>query len=890
MTAYRGRIRFKLANDALIVANTGKPFTLRGLEAVVYGWTTTKAENPDLELPADRPFRDETDAQHEVARINRDKQTALSIPNELAAQITQQAQTAQSYAGRALLELLQNAVDANRDTPIGYKGVGFRSILKLTDAPEIHSGPLHVNWSPQICRRALKGAAAPPSIVLAFPEWCAERFEEIADFPTAIRLPLSPDKRADLLEERNETTSDPSLLVFIDGVQEVRWESTTAPTKEWQREQDGDLVFVTETIGDSSPVTWRWRLHSSASGAATVAVLESSDGRFAPPPAVWTGKLRAFFPTEDSNPFPSILVHAAFPLTPDRKHIDPEHDDSARRIDEVAEAVVSAIAERTEADVLDLLAHAAVSPTRVKELDARLTEAVRVGVRQHPIAQLRCCPEPRHLPSAFWWNDSHFEGWERFKQCLAGFRRGLDGLGLLPVGIENKAREETLLWLKLEARLTKEDLRTLAWAPVEGSSEPATSLSPPLFELPDDESALPHIPTGIRLHFLDRAFQKALKERFGANVADSFLHETLGVLPFTLLDVVARAVLPAIANDSQPEGTVEFLHALWRRAGKERERPFDWTDARRAKLIRTCRVICRDGTAQPALKVYAGGDWTNSDYLERVYGSSSGRAFLHPPPEDETERAELESFYRWLGVGWSPKAVPLVEEPDEKATKPGLLWAAGRFVGLKSQPLGWPDYCKDAWLARYESERFSERNPRLKLDWQLDGGAEVLCAPGAFDVIRGNWAYYESYTRSSGSWSSDLSKDRDNTPRMAESYLCWVLKQTAWIPSDDSTRLDAPCDVVLQRSEVAQSHKIRGWVHELKADVPPRMAETLGFRSNWSQVRESDWRRWLGAASQRTPQETIEVRKPIQQLYSCLLEHAEAMGGEAHPFAKAKVW
>ena len=890
MTAYRGRIRFKLTNDALIVANTGKPFTLRGLEAVVYGWTTTKAENPDLELPADRPFRDETDAEHEVIRLYRDKQRALSIPNELAAQITQQAQTAQSYAGRALLELLQNAVDANRDTPIGYKGVGFRAILKLTEAPEIHSGPLHVHWSPQICRRALNGAAAPPSIVLAFPEWCAERLEETAKFSTTIKLPLSPDKRADLLKEWNETTSDPSLLAFIDGVQEVRWESTTAPTKVWQREHDGDLVLVTETIGDSTPVTGRWRLHSSASGAATVAVLENSDGRFAPPPAAWAGKLRAFFPTEDSNPFPSFLVHAEFPLTPDRKHIDAEHDDFGKRIDEVVEAVVSAIGERAAADVLDLLAHAAVNPTRVKELDARLTEAVRVGVRQHPIAQLRCCPEPRLLPSAFWWNNSHFEGWEKFKHCLADFRRGLDGLGLLPIGIENKPREETLLWLNRNGRLTKEDLRTLPWAPVEGSSEPATSSSPPLFKLPDDELPVPLIPTGIRLNFLDLAFQKAMGERFGVKVADSFLHETLGVLPFTLLDVVERAILPAITDDPHPEATVEFLHALWLRAGKERDKPFDWTDARRAKLIFKCRMVCRGNTLQPVLKVYAGSDWTNSDYLERVYDSHTGHAFLHPPPEDETKRAELESFYRWLGVGWSPKALPLVKEPDEKATKPGLLWGEGRFVGLTPQPPGWSDYCKDVWIAGYERERFVERTPRMKSDWQLDGGAEVLRTPGAFDVIRGNWAYYESYTRSVCSWSSDLSKDYDNTPRNADSYLCWILKQTAWIPSDDPARLDAPCDVFLQRSEVAQTHKIRGWVHELKADVPREMAKALGFRANFSEVIESDWRRWLDAASRKTPQETIEDRKPIQQLYSCLLEHTEANAGAAHPFAKAKVW
>ena len=96
------------------------------------------------------------------------------------------------------------------------------------------------------------------------------------------------------------------------------------------------------------------------------------------------------------------------------------------------------------------------------------------------------------------------------------------------MGIENKSREETLRWLNPSARLTKDELRALPWAPVEGLAEPVVSLNQPLFELPKDDSPVPSIPPGIRVYFLKRAFQSALAERMGADGARSLFHETFG--------------------------------------------------------------------------------------------------------------------------------------------------------------------------------------------------------------------------------------------------------------------------------------------------------------------------------------------------------------------------
>ena len=528
-------------------------------------------------------------------------------------------------------------MDANRDTPIGYKGIGFRSILTLTDSPEIHSGHLHVRWAPEIARNALDVPSLPPAIVLALPQWCPNLPGDFTDYNTVIRLPLSIEQPDRLKGEWKATETNPSLLVFIDGVEEVRWESRES-IRLWQRKCHEGMVDLSETVDGQPAGTGLWRIHNS--GAAIVAVGDRPDGSFMSPPAEWTESLRSFFPTEVPNPFPNILVHGAFPLSPDRKHIDDQHEETQARVTEAAEVIAAAVATRPPADALDILFHTVASDPASNRIQARLCEAVKLAVRvnAHAVTRLRSCPARAQLPYQFKQNEARLKNWEDFKCCLSQFRRdGIDGLHLLPLGCENEAREKTLLWLNPDAPITTNDLSALPWAPAEKSSTPVASASPPLFEWPRGDARIPEIPDGFRLHFLDRAFRNALYKRLGETIASAFLRQSLGVLPFTLLGVVERVVLPAVTHGTQPEDTITFLQELWRQAGEERERPFDWKEHRRAQLIRSCKVVCRDGVSRPALEVYAGHDWTGSDFIERAYENRSDRAFLHHPPSDPGE-------------------------------------------------------------------------------------------------------------------------------------------------------------------------------------------------------------------------------------------------------------
>ena len=181
------------------------------------------------------------------------------------------------------------------------------------------------------------------------------------------------------------------------------------------------------------------------------------------------------------------------------------------------------------------------------------------------------------------------------------------------------------------APLTKDELRAFPWAKAVG--EPAPCDSRVLFAPPSAESAVvPPIPPGIALHFLDPDFRRDVIERLGQDAGGSFLTSTFGVREFRLGEVIEGPVLGALQTGEQPEGTIEFLFALWSRAEKRERGDFDWTVPWRERLIRQCKVRCRDDEQRPALNVYAGSDWTGSEYLERCYSTQPDRTFLHPPP------------------------------------------------------------------------------------------------------------------------------------------------------------------------------------------------------------------------------------------------------------------
>ena len=385
-----------------------------------------------------------------------------------------------------------------------------------------------------------------------------------------------------------------------------------------------------------------------------------------------------------------------------------------------------------------------------------------------------------------------------------------------------------------------------------------------------------------------REFYQDASKELGEDVARSLFRDTLGVRDFRISEVITHAVLPVVEAGEQPAGIVEFLYVLWCRAESRERGDFDWRERWRERLIRACKVRCHNGELRSALEIYAGGDWTRSDFLEHCYAGRTDRTFLHAPPHDPEFRESWAAFYRWLGVGWAPKVIPLLLEEDKSKTKRGWQWIDGRFVVAGQEPPGWRDYCAQAWAQRYQASDFTHRTPRLKLDWTLDGGEEIVEHSGAFEAIHATWSYYARYAESVCFWSSNQQQDYDNERKSTVSYLIWRLRNLRWLPAGEPQELHRPVDM-FRPGEVALSRSMSGWVFAIGNNVPDKIADALAIRRDWKVVTLDDWRRWLRAAETLNPQQLIDDRERIRRLYACLLANAER-GDAQTPFKSCKLW
>jgi hypothetical protein len=886
MNEQEGRILFRLTESSLIVANSGRPFSLHGLIAVVYGWTSTKGRER-LEWPEDdRNFVDEKDAQKVINERRDAKREHLRDPYELNSQSSQQSQTVQSYSGRTLFELLQNAVDANSEKPIGYKGVGFRSVLNITSSPEIHSGPLHAQWSPKIAEETV-GAAAKNLPVLAFPNWSENRPGELEDFDTVVVLPLTSEKKAEIEEEWEGFVSDPSIVVFISGLSKVTWDRYGSVVS-WERTKANNRVSIIQSKSDSPKATFRWE--TCDFGISKVAIPIGESGTLDRTGSDNPTTLRCFFPTEDANPFLNVLIHSEFSLTPDRKHVDTRHPDTERAIKDAAAAVSRIAANRTNLEeALDVLGLRAIGPLDEESLAGRICAEVRNAISEQPLhaldgkalSSLRSCPRgfgQEHLSDA-----RRLELWEIFKACVASHRQnGLDGLPFFPCGSENVGRERTLFWLNPQAPLSLHGLQGLEWAKCEGLPKPYSSKA--LFSPPRGEDDVPEIPEEIELKFLDRAFHADLSKRLDYS-SGWFLGHVLGVGKFDLEQVVTTAVFPVLEKGGSSDSILHFLRDLYRGTFGERNREFDWTEPWKVRLSQICKVRCERNEWHPAIEIYAGEKWTGTDFLERCYRERSDRSFLHAPDGDEAEVMQWARFYRWLGVGWAPKVIPIVLE--EKKGE-GWEWSSDGFKCPGEEPEDWKSYCLSAWETQYRSEAFVHRRPRLKSDWSIDGGFSLLDIPGAFESFYGRWDYFRLYAKSSCGWSSKQKENYDNETKRSISYLFWRLRRIEWIPSSDGESKRQPLDC-FKKGEVLSSRALSPLISRLPQGFPEKIANDLEIRSSFEEIDLEDWKRWIARIQHLNPTQNFEDRETIRRFYSCVLSNAEADQNQI-PFHELNVW
>jgi hypothetical protein len=305
------------------------------------------------------------------------------------------------YRGRQLLELLQNADDqgANKEggnsvlfrlTPemlivantgtsfssegihslvisdcspkqlertrfIGYKGLGFRSILTWTEQPTLVSGDFAISFSRAWARQEVERLTAThPELRVALEGWRAANlpipapimrfpFVPASDDPThvaclsvidegyttAIALPFpSGAKRASVhaeVAEQLRSLSTPSLI-FCNHLTDVRIEGDVQAS--WRLERLRSQLSAQDVVVHQGEKSERWRV-SQKTGRLPKAVRDEYrdtpgfELRVAIPEKVESndaGRLCVFFPTDDVLPI-APLLHATLDLTDTRKRV-----------------------------------------------------------------------------------------------------------------------------------------------------------------------------------------------------------------------------------------------------------------------------------------------------------------------------------------------------------------------------------------------------------------------------------------------------------------------------------------------------------------------------------------------------------------------------------------
>lgn len=882
----QGRVLFWRFGDVLIVANSGRPFTKNGLRSICLSSLSSKTEDGSA---GDQQFSDSAEAEERLGSIREESKTfALNHPDRAKSVRVGVTAVVRDYTERILLELLQNAADANRALPIGSKGLGFRAILNITDAPRIHSGHLHAKWSREIVRKVLAEAEELP--VLDVPEWCPPESESpevrklLLEYQTVIVMRLDESGRALLAKEWDTVSRDPSVLVFTDGIESLKWRDEAGEI-EWQRKRRGGEVTITPS-DKKAPMLWRIVNDDTAAIAFPV----NDDGGLREVPPGTDRKLRCFFATGETSPFQRFLVHGDFQLASDRKRIEVASAQTTTAGMSVGAAVARAIAGcATAGAALDLLEVTLADSPDEKAIETVLFRMVRTAVLKQPLpvlagrslGEIFCCPKDDDLP-VLCRKVVGIETWERLKSALASKRLGgLESLPLLPSDSESFPRNKTLTRYRPSAPISLNVLTSLPWALADGGTTFVDSATFPLF-VPPPGSA-PALPDGMGARWIDRDFADALREALG-NSADSWFEDVLKLHRFRFADFLRLAIVPSLRENAWSPQVRHFIVQFWMSYGASTEPPFDLRDAIRVEFAQRFKVRCRDGSEQVAGNVYAGHEWTNDGFLDREFG---GRPFLEPPPEDTEERKKFERFYRWSGVGWTPRVIPILLHPATPRTQQGWLWNGTKFVPLDGAqlPPSWDTYCSDSINGR-RAKDMRHRHARLRVNWTLEGGAEMLERDGVATVIEREWASFAPYLSATffQSGNPQANEDRDDKSGTCESHLLWLLRTTEWVSSTDGKR--RPADI-FQIGQVTKA--LEEWLAKPLHSLNPVMARSLRIREKWIEVAKEDWHRWLLAAANRTDLSSDD-HNAIRRLYRACLEHAPVAEAEPPPFAEQRVW
>ncbi len=790
-------ILFDINDDVLIVANTGDGFSRKGVVSICNMDLSAKSVD-DNRAPDDEEYD-----KDDIVRSISDKcieKYKIDI-NNLIEDVSRESRASKSYDGRFVLELLQNADDAMNTEHanthlIGTKGLGFKSVLEITDEPEIYSGDFCFHFSEQKSREILKSKVSKWKEENGIPVCRIPHNKEPDDviqslrdkgYSTVIRLPLNEGER-EFVEDKLSKFSSNSLL-FCQSLEsvEIRTNSATRSIKVC-RQEEGSSIGLNE---NGKSTHWRaWRETKKVEGekqlSVNVCLAEVDDKRI-----VWlkgAPSLYVFFPTDECVPGVRALIHASCEVEDNRKHLatrQPRCDEICEMLKGITQKILSEI----PAEVA-LCAFGRAQRSENSKMTAQLGNAIATVVQETAFIPLigggMAKPDDVRLwdcgfgevvdPAEVQDKNLCHPDINDNKECFNILKRlgakctpNLDLADLLRFCRNKTAKECLSAWNVAQLLMAEIDsgektdcegkLRDAPfWLAQNKQARAANGAIPLVWEKPKG------FPNWLPADVVDKDFWKCVQDKIKQHKSKDkeWKNRLSSLQPLSEKSYFEHILLPH-CKEKSPE--------WWQKNGwKVLEMAFKWGEkkSKDEPLIigsgdlkeNRANIFCLPvgkGAQEWVLagKCYGGAAWSGPKIFDKYFANISERYVLSSVDDWEIDisdanKGQWKSLLSWLGCSWTFKMKKRNKQHPNQD-----------YTGLAKSPPRW----YDEFYFEHFDKIFSDTPAEKELDYEL----MLNMASEMYEYARKNEAHYQYHIK-----------------RSCGSYALTQLQERAWIPCKPS--------------------------------------------------------------------------------------------------------
>lgn len=835
----------KIEDDALLVANTGTPFDRLGVISVCASHLGTKQDYKPVDQNPEATNLIEAIRDREIETYKRDF-------NRIRQDYSDEKETQLDYGGRAIWELLQNADDAMAPKGtssaglIGVKGLGFKSVLEVTEEPEIHSGEFNFCFSAKrtqkLIKEEIKEIENVPPLTFRMPHEVSPSSivkELQRDYVTVIRLPFREGKEGIVQEWLEKLT--PECMIFF---QYIEFLKIIVPNQAYRiyscrREKPGELtdcdIPIKEEIGGK---TFQYRLWAdtwngeSGKRHSAAISLPLKDGK--PISFDRTHPLYVFLPTSEQLPF-HALMHGSFDLEQNRKHVrNPQghinHRDKfavliSRIVDSVpASTILRALVPDQEPEqdtvasflweiikeklagkvFVPCVGGGKATPGNVrlwkhnlgKVVNATLEKVKELNLAEQELVLDEKCKKALELFGA---KNIESEQYPLILQncCnsnLDDCRESLETLHEVVVRYAPRDGEKRDDFLNNCRKVP-------CWWTENGKARSLSKEQKPLIRKNLDEFLSVWLTVDILheniLSLIGNYEEETDKER------KKCWEELLkgGLLRGEKEELIDSVLIPYLEQRiDQQEWWKEYgwealrLYLAWCKNCSFDETPPMFCNNKEQDRLMIAKTIHfpTDKGWIPAWKCYAGKLWDGPDSFDEFFKKIPDRGILSPLEGWEEsfrvkDRNVIKGKLRYAGVSWEPKVLKFEAktEQDEIDFKGYPKYPPNCWKDLIPDSY-WEKYCKSLSPVEFYSKNEFERDTKLKKQWAIEYFPDAL-PPKALDRIKFIKPLAERMRDMRRNMTFTCTRpapynDRVNNTSFHNSFAFWQLSKVAWLP------------------------------------------------------------------------------------------------------------